>query len=143
MAKGKGASNSVENKETLGFVGIVKFSPNIDALMQVQRRNAEVCTQAGQQTFQDMQALTQRHFEMMRESWEDATRLFAGMFTPASPREKIASQTEIARSAMEKAVANGKELVEMATSCQRHATEMMALRMTEAFDEFRSVYTRR
>jgi phasin family protein len=122
---------------TNGIPGLPSL-PGMDAVMQVQRRNAEVFAQAGQQIFQGFQELMQRQSEMMREGMSQSSQLMGAMMQPGAPQEKMAGQAEIAKQAMEKVAANGKELFEMATACQMRAAEMVASRMGEAFEEFRT-----
>src|ERR1051326_6469040 len=142
MARGNGINGAEENG-AFNFQNFSAFVPDLSAVMEVHRRNAEVFTQASQQAFQDLQALLQRQSEMIRENWEETTQLFGRIMGQGSPQEKMAGQAELARNAIEKAVSNGKELVEMATSCQMRAAEMVAGRMGEAFEEFRSACARK
>lgn len=141
MPKDNDALNGHDN--AFNFAGLTQAMPGMEALMQVQKRNAEVLTQAGQQIFQDIQALMQRQQEMIRENMQVCQNTMARMMQPAPPQEKMGAQAECAKEAMEKAAAQTKELFDMAAACQMRAAEMMTTRMGEAFEEFRSAYTRK
>ncbi len=144
MPKDNNSSNGAGHDSAFHFAGLtngmpgIPNMPGVEALMQVQRRNAEVLAQAGQQIFQDMQALMQRQGEIMRESIQESTQLMGRLMAPGAPQDKIAGQAEVTKQAIEKAAANGRELFEMASACQMRAVEMMTTRMGEAFEELRS-----
>src|SRR5262249_48776752 len=100
-------------------------------------------TRISQQAFEDMQALLQRQSEMLREHWNDTTQLFGKITNGASPQEKMTAPAEAARAALEKAMANSKELLEMAANCQMRAAEIVTARVNEAMEEWREACTRK
>jgi phasin family protein len=146
MPKDNDTMNSTGHDNAFHFAGLNQMAssmPGMEAIMEVHRRNAEVLTRASQQMFQGMQELMQRQAEMVRESFSQSQQLMGSLMQPGAPQEKMAGQAEAAKSAMEKAANNTRELLEMATSCQMRAAEMVTSRMGEAFEEFRSACARK
>lgn len=150
MAKSNGAAaNDAQASQPpfSAFMDFSRFMPNgvkvpgfdLEAVLQLQRRNAEALTQAGQCVLEGMQAVMRRQGEMAREGWQETASLFNGAMTPGSPEEKVAKQTEAAKSAIEKAVSNGRELADMLSKSQADAASAITARVTEALDELRAV----
>lgn len=135
------------------FMDMSKFMPDmnnmkmpgidVESIAASQRRNAETFSELGQKTFACMQALMQRQSEMMREGLKESAGLFNEVMAAGSPEEKVARQTEIAKSTMEKAMANCRELIDMATQNNREAAEIMTQRVSAAMDELREACQRR
>ncbi|HVY12949.1 MAG TPA: TIGR01841 family phasin [Alphaproteobacteria bacterium] len=136
-------NNSAENMQAEAFNNLSRYMPDMSAIMEVHRRNAEAFTRIGQQTFQDMQAMLSRQGEMLRDHWSSTTQMMGTLMNGASPQEKMNAPAELTRNAIEKAAANSRELMEMAAECQRRAAELVTARMNEAMEEFREACSRR
>lgn len=155
MAKSNGAANNdaANSSSPPDFTSLMDFSrfmPNgkmpgfdLEAAVLLQRRNAETLTQAGQSLFAGWQAMMRRQGEMMREGWQEAAGLMGEALRPCAPEEKMAKQTEAAKNAFEKCVANSRELAELAAKTGSEAAQTVTTRVTEALDELRDVCARR
>lgn len=111
---------------------------DVDALMALQRRNIAAWTAANQAAFEGLQALGQRQAEMVRESLDEASRAVKEMFAAGSPEEKAVRQAELAKEAYERAVANARELADLASRSQDAALGVLNKRVTESLDELKS-----
>ena len=110
-----------------------------EAIMQTQRRNIEVLTQANQICYEGVQAVAQRQAEIMRKSFEDCSRVVQEMAKPGDVEDRISRQADAAKDAYEASVANMRELAEMSVKSNSEAVELLNKRMTEAFDELRGI----
>lgn len=155
MAKPNSSScNSSEQSSQNGFSNILDFSkfiPNmssvpgfdLDAIVQANRRNAEMFTQAGQRAMQSMQAIVQRQNEMVREGMQETASLAAQVMSGGTPEEKIAKQTEATKASIEKVVSNSRELSEMLTKSNMETAEAFTSCFTEAMDTARTAFARK
>lgn len=132
------------------FMDMTKFMPDmkmpgfdVEAVMQAQRRAGETMTEMGQKALSSMQAVMQRQGEMVRETMQESAGLMSEVMAAGTPEEKVARQTDMAKTAFDKAMANSRELMEMMTQANRETAEMMTSRFTEAMEQMRSFYTRR
>jgi phasin family protein len=116
---------------------------DMEAIMQANRRNAEAFTQAGQRAMQNMQAIMQRSNEMAREGWQETVALASQAMAGGTPQEKIAKQTEVTKSSIEKAVSNSRELTEMLTKCNMETAEALTTCMTETMETVRNACSRK
>ena len=115
--------------------------PMIDAekIMQSQRRNFEVLTQANQICYEGVQAVAQRQAEIVRKSFEDYSRVMQEMAKPGDMEDRIARQADVAKDAYQASVANLRELTELSVKSNSEAAELLNKRVAEAFEEFRGI----
>ncbi len=109
---------------------------DINAIVEAQRRDIEALTQANKQAYEGMQGLAQRQAEMLQGAmgeWQAAMQDMAGK----DPVPNTAKQTDLARQAFEKALANMRELAEMAARSQSDAWQVVQKRFQENLAEFR------
>lgn len=152
MAKTNGSAQSAFQSAFSPFADMTKFMPDfkmpmgafdVQAMLQAQRRAAETMAEMGQKAFAGMQAVMQRQGEMMRETMQESTGLMSEMMAPGSPEEKVARQSDLARTTFEKCVANSREILDMVAQNNREAADMMSSRMSECMDDMRNACTRR
>ena len=148
MAKTNGSAQA--SSSAADFTKLMDFSkympqagkmPSFDfqAMMDLQRRQAESLAQVSQQAIQNIQAFAQRQGEMVRESVQETAEMFSHAITPSTPSEKLAKGTEMTKVAIEKALANGKELAEMASKHNMAAMQALGNHITEAMEELRNI----
>ncbi len=113
--------------------------PGVDlgAMLEARRKDVEAVVAANQQAYEGMQKLGQRQAEMLRDAmaeWQGAT---AQMMSGQNPSAGAAKQAELGKQALERALANMRELAEMATSSQTQAWNVINQRFQENLEEFR------
>ncbi|MGD1878397.1 MAG: phasin family protein [Kiloniellaceae bacterium] len=111
--------------------------PGLDAqsLVEYQKRNLEAFTSANKIAMEGVQALVRRQAEIVRKSVEDASKALSELNAAETPQDKFAKQAELAKEAYEAAVANLRELTEMANKSNGEAADLISSRMSESFGE--------
>lgn len=145
MARAKKVNGGFDFADMMNFgkfgEGLNMRFPMMDAeaIMQSQRRNIEVLTQANQICYEGVQAVAQRQAEIMRKSFEDCSRVVQEMAKPGDVEDRLSRQADAAKDAYEASVANMRELAELSVKSNSEAAELLNKRMTEAFDELRGI----
>lgn len=143
MARAKKLNGGFDFADMMNFgkFGETMRFPMIDAeaIMQAQRRNFEVLTQANQICYEGVQAVAQRQAEIVRKSLEDCSRVMQEMAKPGDMEDKLARQTDVAKDAYESSIANMRELAELSVKSNSEAAELLNKRVAEAFDELRGI----
>lgn len=112
--------------------------PGLDAqaLVDYQKRNLEAVTSANKVALEGAQAVIRRQAEILRQSVEEASKAFAELNAAGTPQDKIVKQAELAKEAYEAALANLRELSEMASKSNGEAADLISSRVSESFGEF-------
>ena len=145
MARAKKVNGGFDFADMMNFgkfgEGLNMRFPMMDAeaIMQSQRRNIEVLTQANQICYEGVQAVAQRQAEIMRKSFEDCSRVVQEMAKPGDVEDRLSRQADAAKDAYEASVANMRELAELSVKSNSEAAELLNKRMAEAFDELRGI----
>ena len=112
---------------------------DINALMEARRKDIDALVIANRQAYEGMQLLAHRQAEMLKEAmaeWQAATE---DMMSGKSPGTGAAKQAELGKQAFEKALANMRELAEMATKSQSEAWEVVTRRFHENLEELKKL----
>ncbi len=79
----------------------------------------------------------------MRRMMEETGRAMKDMMTVSSPEEKAARQTELAKEAFQRAIANMRELAEMVSKSQTDAFDVINKRVADSLDEIKSLMAKK
>ena len=114
--------------------------PNVDmqAFMQTQQKNIEALSQANQLAAEGFQAIAKRQGEIFKETLEQAQGAMKDMMSGGSPEANAGKQADLAKSALERALSNAKELAEMAAKANGEAFDLINKRMMAGLDEMKS-----
>jgi phasin family protein len=134
-----GKQSFLDYDVTKAFAGFAIPGFNVEAMMAAQRKNVEAFTQANQLAIEGAQAFARRQVEIAREAVEEASTLFRELSQPGAPQEKIAKNTELAKTSFEKSLATAKELAELVTKANTEAFNVLTKRVTESFQEMNEV----
>jgi phasin family protein len=134
-----GKQSFLDYDVTKAFAGFAIPGFNVEAMMAAQRKNVEAFTQANQLAIEGAQAFARRQVEIAREAVEEASTLFRELSQPGAPQEKIAKNTELAKTSFEKSLATAKELTELVTKANTEAFNVLTKRVTESFQEMNEV----
>jgi phasin family protein len=104
----------------------VDFSSIVDR----ERKNIEALAEANRIAFEGWQNLARRQSEILQDSMKRAV-------DDAKSQTALQKGAELARSAFETALANMRELAEMATKSQKDAFEVIRKRVEENMNELR------
>src|SRR5512134_3705384 len=89
--------------------------PGVDmqSVMDSQRRNLEVLGTANKRAIEGMQAVARRQSEIFRQMMEETQAAMRDFMAAASPEDKAARQTELVKTAFERAIANMREISDL------------------------------
>jgi len=115
---------------------------DFEALLASQRKNIEALTQANKLAIEGIQTVARRQSEILRQGFEEATAQMRELMQPSSPQDRVAKHTELAKSSLEKAISNARELAEIVAKAQSEAFDVINRRMTEGMDEVRNLVSK-
>jgi len=111
---------------------------DINAIVEARRKDVEALTQANHIAYASMQALAQREAEILQQTMAEWQGAMAGM-AGKTPQEMAARGTELATQAFGRALANMRELAEMASNSQSQTYEILNRRFQENLEELRKL----
>jgi phasin family protein len=114
--------------------------PGLDAqaLVEYQKRNLEAFASANKIAMEGAQAVIRRQAEILRQGVEEASKAFSELNAAGTPQDRLVKQAELAKEAYEAALANLRELSEMASKSNGEAADLLSNRVSESFGEFTS-----
>lgn len=112
---------------------------DVEALVGAQRRNIEAITAANQLAFEGLQAVGRRQAEILRQTLEETAAVLRDAVAQGTPEEKLAKQTDLAKQAFEKALANMKELADLLAKSNQDAAAVISARVTASIDEVKTL----
>jgi phasin family protein len=116
--------------------------PGIDmtAIMEARRKDIEAVVEANKAAFESMKALGAKQTEMFQQAMADIQQAAQTQGTSIGLGDP-AKQTELVRNACQKALADMKELAEMARQSQADAMSHITRRATENMQEIKNLMT--
>jgi phasin family protein len=112
---------------------------DMEALLTVQRRNMEAYTTLCQAVFESWQSLCRRQADIAKQTMEETAQSVGAVASCPSPEEKVIKQAEVSKMAMEKCLANVRDIAETFAKCNNQALETVSTRMNEGLDELRGI----
>src|SRR5262249_4319601 len=111
---------------------------DVEAAIASQRKNVEALTMANRVAFEGVQAIMRRQAELVRETVEELSKASKEFTAAGSAEDKLAKQAELAKSAFETALANARELSEIAQKASEEAVSVISKRVVDNFDEVKT-----
>jgi phasin family protein len=111
----------------------------MNALMEMQRKNVEMITTINQAIAENLQAFAHRHAEFMQQGFEEATNLMNAVMSASSPQEKVIRQAEASKDVVEKCIANARDATETLAKCNSQTIETISNRMTDGVKELQGL----
>ena len=105
---------------------------DMNALMNMQRKNIEAITAINQAAFEGMQSFAQRQTELIRQGIEETTNLLNTFMSAQTPQEKVVCQVEASKVVVEKCMANARDAAETLAKCSSQAMETVSNRDPQA-----------
>ena len=112
---------------------------DLEALVEMQRRNVEAFTAANRVAYEGAQAIAQRQVEILCEAMTEAAKVTQTLSSVGDPKDRLVKQTELAKECYETACANFRELAEMNAKSGAEAIDPLANRVSESLDEVKTV----
>lgn len=113
--------------------------PDMEALAAAQRRNMEALAEANRTALEGAQAVAKRHMEMVQQSIGDMTNAMRNVGDGEAPQAQVQRQTEMMRTAYERAVANMQELAELIQKSSGEALGLLNKRFAAAMEEAKAL----
>lgn len=117
------------------FTNVEVPSFDMDGLLATQRRNLEAISAANQSAAEGIQSVFTRQTEIVKSMMEEAMGAVQKMADAGAPEDKIADQVALTKVKLEEAVANVRELSELATKSQSAAFDILNARFNESLEE--------
>jgi len=117
------------------FTDMFKNNFDYNQILTTGRRNMEAASEAGQAVVENVQAISRRQAEIARANVEGALKASKDIFTSGTPETNIAKQAAFAKNSFEGALANLREVSEMAAKSCFEIFDVITSRATESLDE--------
>jgi phasin family protein len=111
---------------------------DMQSLIATQRRNIEAVQSANQLAIEGVQAIVRRQSEILRQMVEESSTSLRDMMAAGAPEQKIAQQTDLVKTAFEKALGNLRELTEMVAKSNTEAADVLTKRIGESLTELKT-----
>lgn len=113
--------------------------PDFQAFADTQRRNLEALTTANKLAMEGAQAVARRNMEIIQQAMGEMTQAMQTLTAEGAPQDKMAQQTEMMKSAYERAIANMREIADLIQKSNGEALQVLNRRFTEAMDEVKAM----
>jgi hypothetical protein len=132
------------NTEFTKVWSIPKFPMfNIEALLEVHRKNVAAWTQANRVVFEGLTTFAQRERVLLQTTVDDYASVTRDLLNGASVKERATKQVEGAGRIYASRVAHFVDLSNVAVKTNVSAVDILNARVTEMFDEFRALFAGR
>lgn len=111
---------------------------DVDGILAAHKRNFDAIAQANQIAAEGMQAIMKRQSEIAQAAIVEVQSNLQAIATQGEPEEKLAQQASIAKTTLEQALANLKELQEMVAKSNAEASGIINKRIMESLDEVKT-----
>jgi len=112
---------------------------DVNALMDMQRKNVEMITSVNQAAVENWQSFVQRQVELMQRVFEETSSMVNSMMSAATPQEKAVCQAETSKKLTEQCMANVRDTAENFAKCNSQAMETVSNRMSDNLVELRGL----
>ena len=114
---------------------------NVEALLEVHRKNVVALSKANQVVFAGLKTLAQRERDLFKSSVDDYIN--SDVLTGTSVEERATKQVDVVGHIFASRVARFLELSDIAVKTNFSAMDILNARVTEVFDEFRALFAGR
>jgi phasin family protein len=114
--------------------------PGVDwqEVMASQQKNIAALTKANQVLLEGAQAVMQRQAEVLQRSMAELSDTSRELMSGGDPQAGAQKRFELAKTSFEQAIANMRELAELAGKSNSEALEVINHRAAEAFEEIKA-----
>ncbi len=99
----------------------------------------EALSGANKVALEGAQAVARRHTEIMQQSMSEMTQAMQSMAGAQDPQARVTKQTEMLKTAYERAVGNMREVADLIQKSNTEALSLLNQRFTEAMDEVKAM----
>jgi phasin family protein len=116
---------------------------NVEALLEVHRKNVVALTKASQVVCDGLTTLARRERDLFKSTVDDYTKVTSDVLTETSVEERATKQVDVAGHIYASSVARFLELSDIAVKTNVSAVDILNARVTEGFDEFMALFAGR
>ncbi|MBX3455088.1 phasin family protein [Ferrovibrio sp.] len=113
-----------------------------EALAATQKKNLEAIAAANKKAFEGYQALAARQAEIFQQGMDELSSLVKDAVSKGAKDANPAKQAELVKAAVERALANLKELAELAAKTNTETFETLNKRANESLEELRATLSK-
>nr|VFK38288.1 MAG: phasin family protein [Candidatus Kentron sp. TC]VFK39717.1 MAG: phasin family protein [Candidatus Kentron sp. TC]VFK54264.1 MAG: phasin family protein [Candidatus Kentron sp. TC] len=115
--------------------------PGVDttAIVESSRKNIEALVSANRQAAEGLQAVVSRQGEILRETANETASVLKQLSSGGNPADVVSKQMELLNPALERVLANARELAEMVQKSNTDAFEIIKKRFEESMSEFKAI----
>ena len=110
---------------------------DVNAMMDIQRKNMEALNKASQATFEGVQQIAQKQADLFKAVFDQATTAADTLGKASSPQDLAAKEIDLCKSVFEASLANSKKVADMFTKVNDSAAKVLSGRISEALDEMK------
>ena len=110
---------------------------DVNAMMDIQRKNLEALNKASQATFEGAQQIAQKQADLFKAMFDQATSAADSLGKASSPQDLAAKEIDLCKSVFEASLANSKKVADMLTKVNDSAAKVINGRISEALDEMK------
>ncbi len=110
---------------------------DLSAVMASQKRNFDALTEANRRAAAGFQSIAKRQAEIFQDSIKELTSASKDALSGASPEANAAQQAEVAKKVLDRALANAREIAEMAAKSSVETFDVINKRAMEGMDELK------
>ena len=116
---------------------------DLETVVAMQRKNMEALTQANQLALEGTQAWIRRNMELARQGMEELQAMVSDLTRPnGSMEDRLARQADFSKKAIEKGLANFREMADLMTKANTEAMNVLTKRVTESLEAVRDYTTK-
>jgi phasin family protein len=115
---------------------------DVNAVLDIQRKNLEALNKASQTAFEGAQAVAQKQAEVFKAVFDQATSAADTLGKASTPQDLAAKELDLIKSAFETSLANTKKVTDVVTKANDAAAKVINARITEAFDEVKGQFAK-
>jgi phasin family protein len=111
---------------------------DVDGIVAAHKKNFDAIAQANQIAAEGFQAIMKRQSEIAQAAMAEVQSNFQTLASQGAPEEKLAKQADIAKTTLEQAMSNLKELQEMVAKSNAEASGIINKRIMESLEEVKT-----
>jgi phasin family protein len=111
---------------------------NVQTLVDSQQKNIKALEEANRQAIEGFQALFKRQAEMLQKAVEEASKA-ATSLSAGDPKGMLAKQGEVAKAAVERTLADMREISELVVKASQEAGHTLNKRFQEGIEELKTL----
>lgn len=119
--------------------GFTPLAFDLGAWMDCVHKNMEAFAEVQQLALNDMQAISQRHSEIMSRLVQDQASMARELMNEDAPERKVARQADLLKSSYEQTMTGLRELSEMVNQTNINAGDIIGRRVSASLNEIKDV----